>query len=121
MPVCSNIRSYMRQHERVADLFSLLAVVLLFGSIWVAIEFQSEIIAWARANIILHGSAAILALVLDVFLIILFLNIGSARFSDESDETCFRTFRGRRHGGPSIGTAFGNWLDHMEQVSKKHR
>lgn len=121
MAVCSNIRSYMREHERVADFFSLLAVALLFSTIWFAIEFQTQIMEWAKANIIVHGSGVILALVVDVFLIIMFLNLGSARFSDEEDDSCFRTFRGRRHGGPSITTAFGNWIDHIEHVNKKHR
>lgn len=121
MSVCSNIKNYMRHHERVADLFSLLAVALLFSSIWFAIDFQEQIFLWIQKNIIIHGSAGIAALVVDVFLIFAFLNIGSSRFSEEGDEACFRTFRGRRHGGASLGTAFGNWLDHIEHVNKKHR
>ncbi|MET0093307.1 MAG: cell division protein BolA [Sedimenticola sp.] len=121
MTVCTRVKGYMRVHERVADFFSLLAVALLFSTIWAAIEYQSLIFQWTQDNIIVHGSALIVALVADVFLIFLFLNIGSSRLSTEDDNACFGTFRGRRHGGTSIGTAFSNWVDHMEHVNKKHR
>ncbi|MES9962425.1 MAG: cell division protein BolA [Candidatus Sedimenticola sp. 20ELBAFRAG] len=121
MTVCSRVKGYMRGHERVADFFSLLAVALLFGTIWLAIEYQGVIFQWTKDNIIVHGSALIAALVLDVLLIFVFLNIGSARLADGEEDACFGTFRGRRHGGTSIGTAFSNWVDHIEHVNKKHR
>ena len=121
MSVCSNVKGFMRHHEHIADLFSLLGVALFFGTIWVAIDFQTLAFEWMKQNVILHGSAIIAALIFDVFLIFMFLNIGSSRFSEEGDDTCFHTFRGRRHGGPSLGAAFNNWLDHMEHVNKKHR
>jgi hypothetical protein len=121
MSVCSRLKGYMRHHERVADFFSLLAVSLLFATIWVAIDFQGVIFDWMKQNVVIHGSATILALVADVFLIFMFLNLGSSRFSDQEDDVCFGTFRGRRHGGPSLGTAFSNWVDHLEHVNKKHR
>lgn len=121
MTVCSNIKSYTRHHERIADLFSLLAVILFFASIWFGISFQQQIIEWVGINIILNGSLAILALVINVLLIFVFLNIGSSRFTEEENDACFGTFRGRRHGGPSLGSAFKSWLHHMEHVNKKHR
>lgn len=121
MTVCSRIKGYMRPYERVADFFSLLAVALLFSTIWAAIEYQGMIFEWTQDNIIVHGSALILALVVDVFLIFAFLNIGSARLSEGKEDACFGTFRGRRHGGTSIGTVFSNWIDHIEHVNKKHR
>ncbi len=122
MTVCGRIKGVTRNHEWIADLFSLLAVALLFGTIWVAIEFQRPLLDWISANVILHVPVIALLAVLDVFLIVVFLNIGSSRFSaDRSEENCFGTFRGRRHGGASIGTMFHNWISHMEQVNKKHR
>ncbi|HEB95725.1 MAG TPA: cell division protein BolA [Sedimenticola thiotaurini] len=121
MTVCARIKGFARHHERIADLFSLLAVALLFGSIWVGIFYQNDLFEWMGRNVILHGSAVVLAIVADVFLIILLLSIGSSRFEGEGEGGCFQTFRGRRHGGSSLGTAFRNWIDHIENVNKKHR
>lgn len=121
MTVCNKIRGITSSHEWVADLFSLLAVVMLFGTIWAGVEYQRPLLVWMSQNVILHGSSVIAAIVLDVFLIILFLNIGSSRFSDSPGENCFGTFRGRRRGGASIGKIFHSWLHHMENVNKKHR
>lgn len=123
MTICSQIKGFGRTHERLADLSSLLAVVLLFATIWVAIDYQAAIFSWTRQSILLHGPAVILLLVLDVFFIILLLNIGSTRLEDAAhpSDRCFGTFRGRRHGGFNLGTAFRNWVHHIEQVNKKHR
>ena len=121
MSVCGKIKGYTRDHHWIADFFSLLAVALLFGSIWVGIYYQQILFDWMRVNVILHGSAVMLAIVFDVFLIILLLSIGSSRFSEGDNDACFRTFRGRRHGGSSLGTVFKNWVDHIEHVNKKHR
>ncbi len=122
MSVCSRVKGYARHHERIADLFSLLAVAIFFSSIWFAIDYQQQILDWARENIVLHGSAIILTIVLTVFLIFAFLSIGSVRYTEDGqDDACFQTFRGRRHGGSSLGTAFKNWVDHIEHVNKKHR
>ena len=121
MTVCAKLKNYSRHHERIADLFSLLAVVLLFGSIWIAIEYQPLAFEWIGQNAILHGSLVVAAIVVDVTLIFILLNLGSARFSEESNDSCFHTFRGRRHGAGSLGSAFRNWIHHMEHVNKKHR
>lgn len=124
MTICSQIKGFARNHERLADLSSLLAVALLFTTIWVAIDYQNAIFSWARESIPLHGPAVILLLVLDVFLIIALLNIGSTRLEGPGEprsERCFGTFRGRRHGGLDLRTAFGHWVRHIEQVNKKHR
>ena len=121
MSVCSKVKGYARHNERIADLFSLLAVALLFTSIWFAIDYQTAIFHWMKDNVIIHGSLVVLAIVLIVFLIFAFLNIGSSRFTDDENDRCFGTFKGRIHGGNSLGTAFKNWIDHIEQVNKKHR
>lgn len=99
MTVCSKIRGVTKSYEWVADLFSLMAVVMLFGTIWAGVEYQRPLLGWMSQNIITHGSAVIAAIVLDVFLIILFLNIGSSRFSDSPGELLrhfSRSQKGRR-------------------------
>ncbi|MCW8908704.1 MAG: cell division protein BolA [Sedimenticola sp.] len=124
MTICSHIKGFARNHERLADLSSLLAVALLFSSIWVVIDYQSSIFNWIDQSLLLHGPAVIMLLVLDVFLVIMLLNIGSTRLEGPEaghDDSCFGTFRGRRHGGFYLGTAFRNWVHHIEQVNKKHR
>lgn len=80
MAVCSKIKGVTRKHEWVSNLFSLMAVVMLFGTIWAGVEYQRPLLSWMSQNVILHGGSVIAAIVLDVFLIILFLNIGSSRF-----------------------------------------
>lgn len=100
MSVCQEVKTFSRTHERIADFFSLLAVALLFGSLWAGLTYLEEILAWMIDNPLLHGSLTVLGLVLDVAFIMMFLAIGSARFGGE-DERCFSTFRGRRHGGGS--------------------
>lgn len=121
MPICAQLKGYVRSHEIVADLLSLLAVVLLFSSIWVIIDYQDNIIEWIQNNVIINGLSILAAIVLDVILIVMLLNLGSSRFSETSEEGCFYTFRGRMHGGSSLGTAFRNWVKHIERVNKKHR
>lgn len=124
MTVCSRIKGYARSHERIADLSSLLAVALLFTTIWVFIDYQAQIFSWTHESVLLRGPAVILLLVLDVFLIFVLLNIGSTRLEgpgDHQQDRCFGTFRGRRHGGTNLGTALRNWVHHIEQVNKSHR
>ncbi|CAK0757254.1 Cell division protein BolA [Gammaproteobacteria bacterium] len=101
MSVCQEIKTFGRAHERIADFFSLLAVGLLFGSLWAGLAYSEEILTWMLDNPPLHGSLTILALVMDVVFIMMLLAIGSARFGGGEDERCFSTFRGRRHGGGS--------------------
>jgi hypothetical protein len=104
----------------MADFFSLLAVLLLFTTFYLVTAYYSPVLSWMKTDAILHVPAVIGLLVLDVFLIFLFLNIGSSRF-DEEEEGCFHTFRGRRAGSGSIGMMFNSWLHHIEQVGRKHR
>ena len=120
MSVCKNLKGYARRHERMADFFSLLAVLLLFGTLYLVTAYYSPVLSWMKTDAILHVPAVIGLLVLDVFLIFLFLNVGSSRFGEEEDG-CFHTFRGRRAGSGSIGMMFNSWLHHMEQVGRKHR
>jgi low affinity Fe/Cu permease len=121
MSFCSRVKWFARHNERIADFFSLLAVALFFATIFVAIQYHNPLLSWMKANVVLHVPVVVGVIVLVVALIFFFLAIGAARFSEGEDEACFRTFRGRRHGGPSIGAVFHTWIDHMEHVNKKHR
>ncbi len=122
MSICSRVKGFSRTHEHIADAFSLVAVVLFLATIWGGIQYQALILDWIRVNLVLHLPLVVLGIILDVVLIFMFLSVGAARFSEDGeDEACFRTFRGRRHGGVSLGTAFHTWLDHIEHVNKKHR
>lgn len=119
MTVCREIKTFSRTHERIADFFSLLAVVLLFGSIWAFLAYYAPIMAWLYTNPPLHGAILVAALAVDVLLILGLLAIGSARFGGD-DERCFGTFRGRRSSASPVGV-FGIWVRHMENVGKRHR
>jgi hypothetical protein len=120
MSVCKDIKSFSRTHEHIADFFSLLAIALLFGSVWFTITYSRELADWLRHDMLVHAALLVAALVVDVLLILGLLAIGSSRFGSE-DERCFGTFRGRRnYNGSPVGW-FGTWVRHMESVGKKHR
>ena len=119
MAVCNEIKSFSRTHERIADFFSLLAVGLLFGSVWAILTYHQAVLNWIGQDLLLHTALVIAVLVLDVFLILGLLMVGSTRFG-EGNERCFGTFAGRRNFKPKTGI-FGSWIGHMENVGKKHR
>ena len=120
MSVCRNLKKYASKHEHMADFFSLLAISLLFITLYLGSVYYSPLSSWMKQDVIVHIPIQIGSLFADVLLIFLFLNIGSARFAGE-EEGCFHTFRGRRSGSGSIGTMFNSWLHHIEQVGRKHR
>ncbi len=68
MSVCKDIKGYSRQHERLADFFSLLAVALFFGTLFVTVIYHQMIIGWLQQDIVLHAALALGALILYVFL-----------------------------------------------------
>jgi hypothetical protein len=119
MSVCKNVKTFSRTHEHTADFFSLLAVVLLFASIWAVTQYYQVVSVWLLHDVLLHGAILVAAVILDVFLIFALLTIGSARFG-EDNERCFGTFAGRRNHTGS-GGIFTSWLNHLESVGKKHR
>lgn len=118
MSVCANVKVFARRHEWVADLFSLMAVALLFGSVWAILQYNELVLSWLQDNMVLHSAILVAALVLDVSVIFGLLCVGSTRCEEGG---CFRTFKGRRHGAGSIGKAFNSWLHHMEHVGRRHR
>jgi hypothetical protein len=120
MTVCASVKTLVRRHEWIGDLFSVLAVALLFATVWAALQYYDPLWNWiVRNNPLIAMPVVVAAAVLDVALIYSLLCAGSQRCEDGK---CFRTFRGRRHGGsPSLGSAFGHWVKHMERVGKVHR
>jgi hypothetical protein len=119
MGICRQIRAYSSHHEWVGNIFSLLAVILFFATVWFSLQYYGRIAEWLATDVLPHTVLLVGGLVIDVFLILGLLAVGSAR-ADEEDQRCFATFRGRRGGGSPID-AFRNWLLHMENVGKKHR
>jgi type VI protein secretion system component VasK len=119
MTVCKDVKNFSRTHERIADFFSVLAVALLFASIWAVTHYYQIVSVWLLHDVLLHGAILVAAVVLNVLVIVALLAVGSARYSTD-DERCFGTFQGRRHH-TSSGGIFSSWLSHMENVGKKHR
>jgi hypothetical protein len=119
MTVCKDVKTFSRTHERIADFFSLLAVVVLFASIWAVTQYYQLVSVWLLHNVLVHGAILVGVVILDVLLIVALLAVGSARFSAD-DDRCFGTFRGRRNY-TNAGGIFSTWLSHMENVGKKHR
>jgi len=119
MGICKRVSTYSSHHEWVGNIFSLIAVALLFGTVWATLQYYEEISQWLAIDALVHTSALVAALVMDVLLIMAMLAVGSARAGEEP-ENCFATFRGRRGGGSPLD-ALRNWLLHMENVGRKHR
>ncbi len=117
MSVCRQIRSYSRHHEWVGNLFSLVAVVLIFATVWATLEYYLAITSWLSHNPVINGAILAAAIALEILVIVALLSIGSSR-ADEVEERCFASFTGRR--GESL-SLFRSWLHHMENVGKKHR
>jgi uncharacterized membrane protein len=92
MSVCRSIKGYAREHEQVADFFSLLAVGLFFGSLYLGATTYGSVTEWIKQDLFLHSMIILALLLLDVFLIFLFLNIGSAR-SPQKTKAAFRHSR----------------------------
>jgi len=119
MAVCASVKTLVQRHEWVADVFSLLAVALLFGTVWAATEYFDWVLGWISDKPLVAMPLVVGALIADVVLIYSLLCAGSQRCEDGK---CFRTFRGRRHGSSgSPFSAFSSWLKHIERVGKVHR
>ena len=82
MSVCKNVKTFSRTHEHIADFFSLLAVALLFATIWAVTQYYQAVSVWLLHDVLLHGAILVAVVILDVFLIIALLAIGSARFGE---------------------------------------
>jgi hypothetical protein len=119
MAVCNDLKEFSRTHEGIADFFSLLAVVLLFASIWGTLEYYQPVLHWVSGNLLVRTPMLMVALALNAFAILGLLAVGSARYGND-DERCFGTFLGRR-GQHTARGPLSTWIRHMENVGKKHR
>lgn len=119
MGICKDIKRFTRTNETIADLFSLLGAGLLFASVWATLEYHQVVMQWLAGGYLLRMPLLMFALGLNAFSILALLAMGSSRFGAD-DERCFGTFAGRRtrHGATGVITG---WIQHMENVGKKHR
>lgn len=120
MSVCRSIKGFTRKHEWLADLFALMAVLILFGSLYLGLAYHSIIMNWLSQNLFAHAPVVLGSIMLELAVIFFLLNISSVTDSEEDDEGCFHTFRGRRAGTGSIGMVFNGLLHHIEFLGKKH-
>lgn len=121
MSVCTKLKGYSRNNERIADFFSLMSVAMLFGTVWIVMQYYSLVASWVLSGGVLYLPLVFAAVLLDVFCIFLFLDFGSSRLTEEGEEDrCFQTFRGRRTGSGSILAVVSTWVNHMEHVNKQH-
>lgn len=120
MSVCKNIKRFTRKHEWLADMFALLAVAILFGSLYAVLAYHSFILNWLSQDLILNTPLVLGSFVLEIVLIFFLLNFSTVTYSDE-DAGCFHTFRGRMAGSGSLGMIFSGWLHHLEYLGKRHR
>ena len=119
MTVCASVKTLVRRHEWIGDLFSVLAVALLFATVWAALQYYDPLWNWiVHNNPLIAMPVVVAAAVLDVALTRRELRRVDGHERNRGDDAC----RGRRHGGsPSLGSAFGHWVKHMERVGKVHR
>jgi hypothetical protein len=121
MSVCKNIKGFTRKHEWLGDLFALLAVAILFGSLYAVLAYHSPIVNWLFQNVFIRAPLAFGTLVFEIMLIFFLLNISTVTYSEDEDMGCFHTFRGRNSGSGSLGKAFNGLLHHIEFLGKRHR
>jgi hypothetical protein len=119
MGICRDLKRFTRTNETVADLFSLLGAGLLFASVWMTLEYHQLVMQWLAGDYLVRAPLLFVALGLNAFSILALLAVGSSRFGTDQ-ERCFGTFPGRRtrHGATGVLTG---WVQHMENVGKKHR
>lgn len=86
-PVC--------RHEWLADLASGLAVILLFGTVFLIMRYHNVTLEWMLGNSLLENIAAHAILFLDVVLIVSLLCFGPS--CNTNNKRCFGTFKGRQH------------------------
>ena len=82
------------KHEWLADMSSLIAVALLFGSVWAIMHYHDITLDWVQSNSLLQSTLAYALILADAVLIVSLLCFGpSCRANNKS---CFSTFKGRR-------------------------
>ncbi len=83
------------KHEWVADLSSLTAVILLFGSVFGIMHYHDETLELLTGSSILTSMIAYGFILLDAVLIVSLLCFGPN--CHQNNQSCFGTFKGRKH------------------------
>ncbi len=83
------------KHEWIADLSSLFAVILLFGTVFIIMRYHNVTLDWMLGHSLLENVAAHAILLLDVILIVSLLCFGPSCHANK--KSCFGTFKGRKH------------------------
>ena len=83
------------KHEWVADLSSLTAVILLFGSVFGIMHYHDETLELLTGSSILTSIIAYGFILLDAVLIVSLLCFGPN--CHQNNQSCFRTFKRRKH------------------------
>lgn len=120
MSLRKNLRGYYTcGHRRLADLFSLLAVLLLFLFPYLGAAYDGTLNSWMNQDDVLRLSTAVTLLTADMLLIFfLFLGLGTSPF-DAGEVSCFHA-RYERCDGGSPGLMFNNRFHPLEQVGREH-
>ncbi len=82
------------KHEWVADFSSLIAVILLFGSVYLIMRFHNVTLDWMADGTMLQTISAYSIVLLDAVLIVSLLCFGPS--CHEHNKDCFGTFKGRK-------------------------
>ena len=82
------------KHEWVADFSSLVAVILLFGSVYLIMRFHNVTLDWMAGGTMLQMISAYAVVLLDAVMIVSLLCFGPT--CHEHDKNCFGTFKGRK-------------------------
>jgi len=83
------------KHEWIADMSSLFAVILLFGSVFFIMHFHNATLEWMLGHSVLENIIAYTVLFFDAVLIVSLLCFGPT--CREHNKSCFGTFKGRKH------------------------
>ena len=90
----TNEYSKVCKHEWIADISSLLAVILLFGTVWFIMRYHHVTLDWMLGHSLLENMLAYAILLFDVVLIVSLLCFGPNCHAN--NKSCFATFKGRR-------------------------
>lgn len=87
-------RTKVCKHEWIADLSSLSAVALLFGTVWFIMSYHHVTLEWMLGHSPLENILAYAILLFDVVLIVSLLCFGPDCHAN--NKNCFGTFKRRK-------------------------
>lgn len=90
----TNTEAQACRHEWLADVSSMVAVFLLFGSVFAIMQYHSVTLEWMQGHSLLENVLAYAFVLLDAVLIVSLLCFGPACHAN--NKACFGTFKGRK-------------------------